>query len=256
MARGGAHPLAGKRIVLTGASRGIGRAVALRLAGAGARVLAAARGEEALAALAREAEPLAGEIFPHPCDVTRPAEVEALTEAARERLGGVDALVNNAGAGVFRPLEDLSPEDFDATLAVCLRAPYLLIRSLCPLLEQGGGDEEGGGDIVNISSICAVAGFPGAAAYSAAKAGLEGMTRALVEELRPRGIRIALLRPGATATRMWRDIPGEFDLEKMVPPEMVAESVEFLLSQSRRAWTETLTIYPPGGSVEAASAGD
>ncbi len=75
------------------------------------------------------------------------------------------------------------------------------------------------------------------------------MSRALVEELRPRGIRPAVLRPGATATDMWKNIPGEFDFEKMLSPEVVTESVEFLLAQPKRAWTETLALYPPDGKV-------
>jgi len=235
--------LAGKRVVLTGASRGIGRAAALRLARAGAQVLAVARDAEALASLAFESKPLPGQVFPHSCDLTSEGEVEALAEVAARRLGGVDALVNNAGAGVFRELEKLAPGDFEATLAICLKAPFLLIRAFLPYLEASGGD------VVNISSVCAVTGFPGAAAYCAAKAGLEGMSRALAEELRPRGIRLSVLRPGATATGMWKDIPGEFDTGRMIPPELVAESLEFLLSQSRRVWTETMVVLPPDGRI-------
>ncbi|HJP15195.1 MAG TPA: SDR family oxidoreductase [Nitrospinota bacterium] len=238
--------LAGRRVVLTGASRGIGRACALRLAGGGARILAVARGGEALEALdalAGEAAELPGRIVPYPGDVTDETGAEALAEEAGKRLGGVDALVNNAGAAVFREIEALSPENFDATLAVCLKAPYLLTRSLAPLLEESGGD------VINISSIAAVDGFAGGAAYCAAKAGLEGLSRALVQELRPRGIRVTILRPGATATRMWEGIPGEFDASKMIPPGVVAESLEYVLTLSREAWTETLVLYPPGGKV-------
>ena len=243
MAAEGFGGLAGKRIVLTGATRGIGRACALRLARGGAAVLGVARDAKALASLAMEAKPFAGRIFGHSCDVTRPESMPALAEAAEKRLGAVDALVNNAGAAVFGEIGVLSPEDFDATLAVCLKAPYLVTRSLVPLMEGVGGD------VINISSIAAVDGFPGAAAYCAAKAGLEGMSRALVEELRPKGIRVTVLRPGATATRMWEAIPGEYDMDKMIPPEAVAESLEHLLTQSRRAWTETLVLYPPDGKV-------
>ena len=113
MAAEGFGGLAGKRIVLTGATRGIGRACALRLARGGAAVLG----------VARDAKPFAGRIFGHSCDVTRPESMPALAEAAEKRLGAVDALVNNAGAAVFGEIGVLSPEDFDATLAVCLKAP-------------------------------------------------------------------------------------------------------------------------------------
>ncbi|MDA0999756.1 MAG: SDR family NAD(P)-dependent oxidoreductase [bacterium] len=250
MGAGERRGLEGRRIVLTGATGGIGRATALHLASGGARVLAIARGGEALASLSHEAKPLAGEIFPHPCDLTSESAVGAVAAAAGERLGGVDALVNNAGMAGFEALENLTPEAFEATLSVCLKAPYLLIRGLRPQLESSRGD------VINISSIGAVIGFPGGAAYCAAKAGLEGMTRALVEELRPAGVRLTILRPGATATGLWRDIPGRFDLEKMVPPVMVAQAVEYLLRQSPRAWTELMTIYPPEGKVEPASTED
>lgn len=250
MDAGERRALKGRRIVLTGATGGIGKATALHLAGAGARVLAIARGREALASLSREAEPLAGEIFSHSCDLTSESAGGAIADAAGERLGGVDALVNNAGVAGFDALEDLTPDGFDATLSVCLKAPYLLIRALKGHLASSRGD------VINISSIGAVVGFPGGAAYCAAKAGLEGMTRALVEELRPLGVRLTVLRPGATATGLWREIPGRFDLEKMVPAVMVAQAVEYLLRQSPRAWTELMTLYPPEGQVEPAPADD
>ena len=232
-----------RRIVLTGASRGIGRASALRLARAGARVLAVSRDPDALARLAFESGGCAGQVFPHACDVTKADEVEALAEAAEKRLECVDALVNNAGAGVFKEMDALSPEEFNATLSVCLTAPFMLTRALCPMLEAAGGE------VVNVSSISAVSGFPGASAYCAAKAGLEGLSRALVEELRPRGIRLTIVRPGACATDMWKSIPGEFDFDEMIPPDLVAESIEFLLSQSRRVWTESMVVLPPKGAL-------
>lgn len=235
--------LKGKRIVLTGASRGIGRSCALRLVQAGANVLAIAREIDALVALKGETRNFNGRLFPHSCDISDVNGISAINDAAIARLGGVDALVNNAGVAIFHEITELTPEQFDKTLAVCLKGPFLLIKALLQQLEQSQGD------IINVSSIAAVDGFPGASAYCAAKAGLEGMTRALVSELRPKGIRLVILRPGATATQLWEGIPGQFDSQKMVPPEVVAESVEFLLRQSRQAWTESLSLYPPDGKV-------
>lgn len=235
--------LGGRRVVLTGASRGIGRASALRLARAGARVLAVSRDADALARLAFDAKGHVGRILPHVCDVTKADEVEALAEMAERRLSGVDALINNAGAGVFKDVESLSVEEFHATLSVCLAAPFMLTRALCPMLGAAGGE------VINISSVGAVSGFPGASAYCAAKAGLEGLSRALAEELRPRGIRLSVVRPGACATDMWKSIPGEFEMDDMIPPDLVAESIEFLVSQSRRAWTELMVVLPPKGTV-------
>ena len=243
MAFGEPKNLKKRRIVLTGASRGIGRVSALRLAKAGAKVFAVSRDAEALAKLAFDSKGYVGHIFPHSCDVTKADEVEALREMAEKRLEGVDTLINNAGSGVFKDIENLSVDEFNATVSVCLTAPFMLTRALCPLLAAANGE------VINISSISAVSGFPGASAYCAAKAGLEGLSRALVEELRPKGIRLTILRPGACATDMWKSIPGEFDVEAMIPPDLVAEAIEFLLSQSRRAWTESMVVLPPKGMV-------
>ncbi len=232
-----------RRIVLTGASRGIGRASALRLAKAGARVLAVSRDADALARLAFDSKECVGQILPHSCDVTKVDEVEALIEMTGKRLEGVDALINNAGSGVFKDMESLSVDEFHSTLSVCLVAPFMLTRAFFPMLEEAKGE------VINISSISAVSGFPGASAYCAAKAGLEGLSRALVEELRPKGIRLTIVRPGACATDMWKSIPGEFDFGEMIPPDLVAESIEFLLSQSRRVWTESMVVLPPKGMI-------
>ena len=243
MAFGEPRNLRKRRVVLTGASRGIGRVSALRLAKAGARVLAVSRDADALAKLAFDSKGFMGQIFPYSCDVTKADEVEALGEMAEKKLDGVDALINNAGSGVFKDIDNLTVDEFNATVSVCLTAPFMLTRVLCPMLEVANGE------VINISSISAVSGFSGASAYCAAKAGLEGLSRALVEELRPKGIRLTILRPGACATDMWKSIPGKFNFEAMIPPELVAEAIEFLLSQSRKAWTESMVVLPPQGVV-------
>ena len=134
MAFGEPRNLEKKRIVLTGASRGIGRVSALRLAKAGAKVLAVSRDVDALARLAFDSKGFVGQIFPHSCDVTKADEVEALGEMAEKRLKGVDALINNAGSGVFKDIETLSVDEFNATVSVCLTAPFMLPRALCPML--------------------------------------------------------------------------------------------------------------------------
>jgi len=232
-----------KRIVLTGASSGIGKAAALRFSKSGAKILAIGRDEERLAALDLESENFQGKISPHVCDVTSPEQIESLVEVTKKSLGTVDALINNAGAIFVDQIQDLSVENFDSVISVCLKAPFLLSKAFMPMLEKSKGS------IINVSSVCAVTGFPGSSAYCAAKAGLEGMTRAMVEEFRPKGIKVSVLRPGATETPLWKSIPGEFDFSKMLTPEKVAESMEFLLLQSSFSWTETLEILPPEGNL-------
>ncbi|MED5579864.1 MAG: SDR family oxidoreductase [Nitrospinota bacterium] len=237
------NSLMDKRIVLTGASSGIGKAAALRFSKSGAKILAIGRDEERLAALDLESENFQGKISPHVCDVTSPEQIESLVEVTKKSLGTVDTLINNAGAIFVDQIQDLSVENFDSVISVCLKAPFLLSKAFMPMLEKSKGS------IINVSSVCAVTGFPGSSAYCAAKAGLEGMTRAMVEEFRPKGIKVSVLRPGATETPLWKSIPGEFDFSKMLTPEKVAESMEFLLLQSSFSWTETLEILPPEGNL-------
>ena len=237
------NSLKDRSIVLTGASSGIGKAAALRFSKLGAKVLAVGRDEKRLTQLGFESKKFKGKVFPHICDLTCPEEIETLFEISKKRLGTVDTLINNAGAIFVDQIQDLSMEKFDSIISVCLKAPFLLSKAFMPILEKSKGN------IINVSSICAVTGFPGSSAYCAAKAGLEGMSRAMVEECRPKGIKVSILRPGATETPLWDSIPGEFDYSKMLAPEKVAESMEFLLLQSSFSWTETLEILPPEGNL-------
>lgn len=237
------NSLKDRRIVLTGASSGIGKAATLRFSKLGARVLAVGRDEKKLTQLGFDSKNFKGKVFPHICDVTSPEEIEALLEISKKRLGTVDTLINNAGAIFVDQVQDLSIEKFDSVISVCLKAAFLMSKAFMSMLEESKGN------IINVSSICAVTGFPGSSAYCAAKAGLEGMSRAMVEECRPKGIKVSILRPGATETPLWDSIPGEFDFSKMLAPEKVAESMEFLLLQSSFAWTETLEILPPEGNL-------
>ena len=237
------NSLADRRSVITGASSGIGKAATLRFVRSGAKVLAVGRDEKKLTQLGFDSKKFKGKVFPHICDVTSSEEIQSLSEIAKKRLDKVDILINNAGAIFVDEIQNLSLEKFDSVISVCLRAPFLLSKAFMPMLEKTKGI------IINVSSICAVTGFPGSSAYCAAKAGLEGMSRAMVEECRPKGIKVCVLRPGATETPLWDSIPGEFDFSKMLTPEKVAESMEYLLLQSSFAWTETLEILPPEGNL-------
>jgi NAD(P)-dependent dehydrogenase (short-subunit alcohol dehydrogenase family) len=180
---------------VTGASRGIGRAIALAVAGAGSDVVLAARDPAALAAVAREVEATGRKALAVPTDVTDATQVDALVAQALARFGRIDVLVNNAGIGRFGPVDELPIAQFDAMVAVNLRAPFLCTRAVVPAMKQAGG-----GAIVNIASVAGLVGNPNLSGYNATKFGLMGFSEATMLELRHSGIRVAAICPGSTAT--------------------------------------------------------
>jgi 3-oxoacyl-[acyl-carrier protein] reductase len=228
------EPLLGQSALVTGASRGIGRAVALALAEAGANVAIGyrSRAEEAERVLhevnqrGREAMVVAG-------DVADPAVPAALVEAAVKRWGRLDILVNNAGITRDNLVMRMSEADWDAVIATNLKAPFLACKAaLRPMLKQRYGR------IVNVSSLAGVAGNAGQANYSAAKAGLIGLTRALAREVGSRNITVNAVAPGFVETEILTGLPAELlerarraaAIPRLGTPEDVAAAVLFLAS--------------------------
>ncbi len=230
--------LRGRTVLVTGASRGIGRRTAERLAEAGADVWVSARSREALEELAAEtgARPL-------PLDVTDDTDVWTALDSLLERLGGPPHVVVNA-AGVFgvAPLTEETVKGFDRNLDVNLRGTFLVVRALLPaMLERGDGL------IVNVSSVAGRQAFPGNAAYSASKFGLRGFHEVLVEELRGTGVRATLLEPAATDTSIWDPLdpdadPNLPDRAQMLSPDDVAEVVLFLATRPARVHVPLLSV--------------
>ena len=207
--------LAGKIAVVTGASRGIGRAIATILAGAGAKV----------AGCARQA---VDEIIA--CDVGRPAEVERFAAEVLRRFGPPDLLVNNAGLVARAQLDETSLENWDAVLDSNLKGTFLVTRAFLPAMRARRG-----GRIVNIASISGRQGTAGLTAYCAAKHGVVGLTRALAEELRPDGIAVNAVCPGSVDTDMLRvGMPGA---RPAMSPEDVANVVIYLAAYAPPALT-------------------
>jgi len=214
-------PLLGRSALVTGASRGVGACIAGRLSAAGARVWALARSLDALEALAARTEATA-----LPADLTDDASVWDAMERLQDALGGAPDLVVNA-AGVFSlaPCAEETVRSFDRHLAVNLRGPFLVIRSLLPaMLERGSGL------IVNIGSVAGRRPLPGNTAYSASKYGLRGLHEVLLEEIRGSGVRATLLEPAATDTSAWDALdpdadPGLPDRADMLSVDDVAEAV-------------------------------
>ncbi len=180
-----------RRWVVTGASRGIGRAIAQRALAAGDRVCLLARSGEIAAA----ANALGPEAMGIPADVTNPAQVEDACAAVERRWGGIDVLVNSAGLHRGGKVDSLSIEDWDATLATNLSGPLHVVRAALPHMGPGGS-------IVNVGAVVGFRGFPGDSCYGASKAGLSGLTQVLAAELAARGIRVNLVIPGFVMTEM------------------------------------------------------
>jgi NAD(P)-dependent dehydrogenase (short-subunit alcohol dehydrogenase family) len=237
--------LEGRTALVTGASRGIGAAIAAALDRAGARVALTARNRPALEAVAGEMrnDPIVIE-----ADLADPEVPALLVSEAGERLGGIDVLVNNAAVAARAPTVELDAELVDRLYAVNVRAPLLLIAALVPSMI-----ERGGGTIISVSSVAAVTGTPRRAAYAATKGAIDAATRSLAIELGRHGIRVNSVAPGAVDTEMWarnRAIPGVIEeIEALTPlgrwatPDDIADVVAFLASDAARFITgETVCV--------------
>jgi 3-oxoacyl-[acyl-carrier protein] reductase len=186
--------LKGKVAVVTGASRGIGYAIAEALVREGAEVVICGRDAGRVTAAVSSLAQL-GTVEGLAADVRRYDDCARLIRRAAERFGGLDILVNNAGIGVMKPVEQLTPEDWDATLETNLSAAFYCSREAIPLMRKRGG-----GYIFNISSLAGVNAFPGGAAYNASKFGLNGFSEAMMQDVRYDGIRVSYIMPGSVAT--------------------------------------------------------
>lgn len=234
--------LDGKVVVITGASRGIGEATASVFAGAGAKVVLAARTREMLEGVASRLKAAGAEALAVPTDVTDAAAVQHLLRQTLEVYRHVDILVNNAGVGYFGPIVDFTPEDWDIVLNSNLKAVYLCVKyTLPPMLARGRGQ------IINVLSIAARVAFEASSAYCAAKAGALALTRVLASEVRHRNIRVTAVLPGSVQTPFWNDIPEHPDFEQMLRPEHVADTILAVCRQPAGMVTEEVVVMPPLG---------
>lgn len=231
-------PLQEQVAIVTGASHGIGRAIAQRLARLGATVVLAARTTSRLEDLRREILDEGGRALVIPTDLRRPEQIEHLIQTTLEQLGKVDILVNNAGIGVFgHPLHETSLEDWEAIMQTNLRAVYVAMRAVTPhLIERRSGY------IINISSLAAHNPVPNGAAYAASKWALNGLSVSAAEELRAHGIRVSLVCPGSVDTNL---VPGQNkNRSRMLQGEDVAHVVAMLVTQSPQSFASEVLIRP------------
>jgi 3-oxoacyl-[acyl-carrier protein] reductase len=238
MRNDGTNPLHDKVAVVTGGGRGIGHAIAARLAEMGATTVICGRSQPTLDAAAQRIRSAGGQCEAIVCDVAQLASVEALAARVQQSFGRADILVNNAGVGDFsRPLHQLPPDDWERILNTNLRGVYYAIHSFAPMMIGAGH-----GDIVNISSIASKNPLPNGAAYAASKWGLNGLSYSVAEELRRFNIRVSVVCPGSTQSEL-SPHPGRDPL-KMLRPGDVAHVVAMLVTQAPQSFASEVVLRP------------
>ena len=229
-----------RRILITGASRGIGRAIAEKLAAADVTLLLHGRNTVALAGTCKAVQSRCAGVVKLIHDLASEKGVASLMS----QVGGdpLDVLVNNAGIAVVKPFREITPDEWRQTLGVNVTAPFLL-------MQRFAGQMPPGSSIVNILSIAAKTGFANWSAYCMSKFALEGFSQSVREELRERCIRVLNIYPAATNTEIWDDVAGDWPRDKMISPDQVAEAVAFALTRPENVAVENLTLSNAAGNL-------
>lgn len=231
--------LKGKIAVVTGGTRGIGRAIAELLLREGATVAICARKAESVDRAVTEMKPL-GNIVGHPCDVTQVNQVRKFFQEVDRDPGGLDILVNNAGEGVFRKVAEMTPEEWHRNIDLNLNGPFYCSHEALARFRRRGG-----GFIVNISSLAGKNPFSGGAAYNASKFGLNGFTEAMMLDHRNDGVRVTSIMPGSVDTEFAGDPAKRAgDTSWMIAPEDVAEAVAMVLKMPERTMISRVEMRP------------
>ena len=232
--------LAGQIAVVTGASRGIGSAIARKLASLGAYTILTARDEGKLQTIAAEISAAGGHAECYVCDLADAAQIETLARTTLEKHGACEILVNNAGLGWFAgPLHTMSLEAWEHLVAINLRAPYLLLRAFAPAMIAAKR-----GHIVNISSLAGKNPVANGAAYAGTKWGLNGMMVSAAEELRQHQVRVSLVAPGTVRTEFGSGMSSQKSPLGAIQPEDIANIVALLVTQAEESFISEVLVRP------------
>jgi NAD(P)-dependent dehydrogenase (short-subunit alcohol dehydrogenase family) len=238
MAGNGHKPLRGQVAVVTGGNKGIGMAIAEKLAALGVTVYIVGRTEKTLQQAAEKIQADGHSCITYQADITRWGQVEELAQFVGKEGNRCDILVNSAGVGCFGdPLHEMEIQDWDQVLNTNLRGTYYMIKAFAPMMIQAKG-----GYIINISSIASKNPLPKGAAYAASKWGLNGLTFSVAEELRNDNIRVSLVCPGSTDSG-WSHYHAK-DPEKMLRPSDIAHVVEMLVTQTPQSFVSEVVVRP------------
>ena len=229
--------LTGKVAIVTGASRGIGRAISLALVREAATVVLAARAIDKLKETAELVTAAGGKAHIIPTELTDEQSIKNLVRATSEGFGRLDILINNAGITHSAKLEETSTEDWDRCIRTNARAPFILCREALPLLRRSEAAY-----IINIASVVGVKAYPLQSAYTASKHALRGMTMALAEELRGSNVRVHLLCPGGVDTELVQKVRPDIKKQDLMQPDEIAELVLYLVTHKGNAVIDELHI--------------
>lgn len=230
--------LEGKVAIVTGAGRGVGKAISVSLAKAGCRVVLAARTRDQVEAVQKEILSQGGDALAIPTDLTMDEDIQRLVEESQAKWGAVDILINNAGWGKRAPVVGALLSDWDQTFRLNLRAPMVLAKALLPNMIA-----KREGAVINIGSVSGKTGEANGAAYSASKFGLIGFTQSLYEEVREHSIKVAVILPGFVDTPL---IPPnrQLDRSKMIQADDIAQTVLFVLTSPATCCPVEITVRP------------
>jgi 3-oxoacyl-[acyl-carrier protein] reductase len=235
----GDKPLSGHVALITGGSRGIGKAIAARLGRLGSALCICGRDQSTLQSTGAELRLATDRVLAQTADVTNPGEISSLVQAAEEKLGPITILVNNAGIGNpgFGTIQEKSESDWDRVLDTNLKSVFLVSRAVAPLMIQRRQ-----GDIINISSLAGKNTFAGGAIYCASKWGLQGLSGCMAEDLRAFGIRVSLICPGSVFTEF--SGRGPKDPTKVLTADDVAHAVAMLALQGPQSFISEVHLRP------------
>jgi NAD(P)-dependent dehydrogenase (short-subunit alcohol dehydrogenase family) len=229
-----------KRYLITGASRGIGRAIAEKLAAEDVTLLLHGRDTVALAEVCKAVKPRCGGVVRLIHDLAIKAGVSDLIAAVGS--DPLDLLVNNAGIAIVKPFGEITSVEWEQTLGVNVTAPFLLTQRFAPKMPPGAS-------IVNILSIAAKTGFPNWSAYCMSKFALEGFSQSVREELQEHKIRVINIYPAATNTEIWNNVEGDWPRNRMISAEQVASAIVYALSRPADVTVENITLSSAAGNL-------